>query len=354
MIAAKCAVPAAALPEEVEVRPRLERRARFRRGDEEGPVRGRASRPAGGSPLGCVVSRTWKRSRPNARRSTSGARLDPPIPSRTTSSAPPAASASSPSSPSRCRIRSGSSSHPSHWASSCPVQTVGSRSQIRSTSSPGSRRLAASLGDACSDDQLAALRADPVEQLGERVGELLHALLLEHPRDVVDVDPGRGQLVEEPPRLVESLLERQRDLAVVLERLDRLLGHRVHGVAGRSAPRRRGRPGTPGSSSRSTPRGTTASTRPSPRAPPSARRRRAPSSSRYASFAFATASLPFRSSWPPIASSRLSASVSTRETKKLATDATPARVAARLDEPLDPADVRLHHLAVALAARRSA
>ena len=36
--------------------------------------------------FGCVVSRTWKRSRSNARRSTSGARLDPPIPSRTTSS----------------------------------------------------------------------------------------------------------------------------------------------------------------------------------------------------------------------------------------------------------------------------
>ena len=44
---------------------------------------------------------------------------------------------------------------------------------------------------------------------------------------------------------------------------------------------------------------------------------------RYASLAFAIASLPLsRVAWPPISSSRRSASVSTRETKKLATEAT--------------------------------
>ena len=43
-----------------------------------------------------------------------------------------------------------------------------------------------------------------------------------------------------------------------------------------------------------------------------------------------------------------SASVSTRETKKLATDATFGRVAARLDQPLEPADERLGDGRVAL------
>src|SRR3954465_3533546 len=38
-------------------------------------------------------------------------------------------------------------------------------------------------------------------------------------------------------------------------------------------------------------------------------------------FALAVASLPLSSSWPPISSRRLSASVSTRETKNEATDA---------------------------------
>ena len=55
----------------------------------------------------------------------------------------------------------------------------------------------------------------------------------------------------------------------------------------------------------------------------------------------------------PIASSRLSASVSTRETKKLATERT-LRCRHRSREPLEPADVRLQHLGVALRGRRSA
>ena len=38
------------------------------------------------------------------------------------------------------------------------------------------------------------------------------------------VDAGRRELLEAAPRLVDALLERERDLAVVLERLDRLLG----------------------------------------------------------------------------------------------------------------------------------
>ena len=53
-------------------------------------------------------------------------------------------------------------------------------------------------------------------------------------------------------------VERVAHLAVVLERARRLERHRVDGVAARSAPRRRGRRGRPGSSSRSTPTGSAA------------------------------------------------------------------------------------------------
>jgi hypothetical protein len=61
--------------------------------------------------------------------------------------------------------------------------------------------------------------------------------------------------------------------------------------------------------------------------------------------AFAIASLPLRLSYPPISSSRRSVSVSTRETKKLATDAT---LPASPPGPLEPADVGLGHLGIAL------
>src|SRR5207237_7414709 len=75
-----------------------------------------------------------------------------------------------------------------------------------------------------------ALRADAVHELLEGVDELLDALLLEDPDDVVVVDARRGEIVEKPVGLVESRLERGGDLAVVLEGLDRLLRHRVHRV----------------------------------------------------------------------------------------------------------------------------
>jgi hypothetical protein len=105
----------------------------------------------------------------------------------------------------------GSSSQPSHRSSSAPVQSVASRAQIRSTISAGS---------AITDlrgDELAGLGADAVEQLRERLGELVHALALERVRDVVDVDPGLGEAREDGLRLLDPLLERERDLAVVLE-----------------------------------------------------------------------------------------------------------------------------------------
>ena len=59
--------------------------------------------------------------------------------------------------------------------------------------------------------------ANPVERLGERVGELLDALALQRVRDVVVVDARLGQLGEELLRLLYAFLERQRHVAVVLE-----------------------------------------------------------------------------------------------------------------------------------------
>src|SRR5215510_2462989 len=144
------------------------------------------------------------------------------------------------------RIRWGSSSQPSHFSSPEPVQTVGSRAQIRST------RCSVATATTSGGRELAALGANAVEQLGERVDELLDAFLLQHTNDVVVVDARFGELVEEEPRRVEAFLKRQRDLTVVLEGADRLVGHRVdslgadqvvdveHVAVGRVLRRRRG------------------------------------------------------------------------------------------------------------------
>src|SRR5712692_6314067 len=173
---------------------------------------------------GCVVSRTWNASLRNVRRSTSGARLDPPMPRSTIASSPSSAtpSANSTSSAIRSRMRPGSSSQPSHRASSAPVQTVESRSQIRSISS--ARSIFASGGG-----ELPTLRAHPLEELVERVGELLHALELERLRDVVVVDADRGELLEQLVRLLDTVQNGvAANLAVILEGDDRLQRHRVH------------------------------------------------------------------------------------------------------------------------------
>src|SRR5437867_4490906 len=114
------------------------------------------------------------------------------MPSRTTASSPSsaAASANATSSSARSPMRRGSSSQPSHFASSAPVQTVGSRSQIRSMSS------LRSLKTLCGRE-LSPLRPHAVEQLDEGVGELLHAFQLERLRDVVVVDADRRDLLEQ-------------------------------------------------------------------------------------------------------------------------------------------------------------
>ena len=169
-----------------------------------------------------------------------------------------------------------------------------------------------------------ALRVDPLLQLVERVDELLHALALERLGHVVVVEPRVAQVVEQLPRLVDPLLER-------LGARRRDPGRRrwsprawCSRCRGRSAPRRTSRRGSPGSSWTSTPRGSAAQSRPSPRAVPSARRRtRACSSGTRASRSRSPACPGDRCG--RARSRRLSASVSTRETKNDATEQVVAR-----------------------------
>ena len=212
--------------------------------------------------FGCVVSRTWKRSAPNVSRSTSGASDEPPMPSTTKSSIAPAettsfANARTSSSCSEHALRLVEPAEP--LASSPPVQTVGSRAQIRSTMSVAT----AHAQTAASASRFALI---PCFSSVEGVDELLHALALERVRHVVVVETRLAQLVEQLPRLVDPLLERTR-------RRRRDPGRRRSSprascspCRGRSAPRRRSRRGSPGSSWTSTPRGSAARSRPSPRA----------------------------------------------------------------------------------------
>src|SRR5437899_10080792 len=174
---------------------------------------------------GCVVSRTCNCFAPNVRFNTSGAREEPPMPSRTNvSNLVRASVANSTTSPARSCMRFGSSSQPSHLSSSVPVQTVASRAQIRSMSSC----CVATVTPPSRLDELAALRADAVQQLLEGIGELLHALALQRGGDVVVVDASGSEIGEQLVRCVDVLRERQLDLAVILEGADRLLGHGVH------------------------------------------------------------------------------------------------------------------------------
>ena len=127
-----------------------------------------------------------------------------------------------------------------------PSRRVGSRAQIRSTSSR--------VGHAAAS--VAALRADAVEELVERVGELLHALGLERLDDVVVVDAGLAQLLEQlpaPRRRPRAPCRRAPRRDPGTPRSSRAAS--CSPCPGRSAPRRRSRRGRPGSSSRSTPRG---------------------------------------------------------------------------------------------------
>src|SRR5581483_5177142 len=77
----------------------------------------------------------------------------------------------------------------------------------------------------------AVLRTDAVEELGERVRELLHTLELERLGDVVVVDADLRDLLEQRVRRLDVLLDGvAAHLAVVLERGDGLDRHRVDRV----------------------------------------------------------------------------------------------------------------------------
>ena len=70
-------------------------------------------------------------------------------------------------------------------------------------------------------------------QLVPRGDELLDALVLEHLGDVGEVDADGGELVEHAVRVGVGAGDGVAgDLAVVERRLERLLGHRVHGAGG--------------------------------------------------------------------------------------------------------------------------
>jgi hypothetical protein len=104
--------------EEREMRKRLDRASGLARDDEQGPPR--VERPLkhgdGGRMRGVQdVKPQRPGATPSVRRSTAGARLDPPMPSSTTDRKPSAAaSAANPSSSvRRSRIMSGTVSHPS-------------------------------------------------------------------------------------------------------------------------------------------------------------------------------------------------------------------------------------------------
>src|SRR4051812_6032481 len=103
-------------------------------------------------------------------------------------------------------------------AACCSGCSAGSaRSSLRS-SAVGSSRLGASSSlvmrglypppPRLRRDQLVALGRHALEQILERVGELLHALPLEHGGHVVVVDPGFGELVDQRVRLVKPLRDR--------------------------------------------------------------------------------------------------------------------------------------------------
>ena len=79
--------------------------------------------------------------------------------------------------------------------------------------------------------QLDGLRVEGADELVEGLGEGGHALLLEHPADVVEVDADVGRAPSSvASRRLGVGVDRAGDGAVVDEGVDRLLRHRVHRV----------------------------------------------------------------------------------------------------------------------------
>src|SRR4051794_40221678 len=219
---------------------------------------------------GSVVSRTT-RGTPAVRQMTSGASDEPPMPQSTIRSRPrEVSSARSSASPeTSSRELAGRSSQPSRIAASLSASgphrvasfwtsrgaTSSSRSWFRTVSGTSSplaltsrvtgtpcRRPSAFCG---SPRPWMSARARPslvplvlelaahrLGQLVPGVDELLHALLLEHAEDVVEVDAGVCYRLHHGRGVVVGLLDRGTGLPVVRVGLQRLLRHRVHGAGG--------------------------------------------------------------------------------------------------------------------------
>src|SRR3954467_14643115 len=220
---------------------------------------------------GSVVSRTTSGT-PAVRQMTSGASDEPPMPQSTIRSRPrEVSSARSSASPeTSSRELAGRSSQPSRIAASLSASgphrvasfwisrgtTSSSSSWFRTvsgTSSPlaltsrvtGTPRRRPSSAFRGSPRPWMSARARPslvplvlelaahgLGQLVPGVDELLHALLLEHPEDVVEVDAGVGDRLHHGGGVVGGLLHRRAGLPVVRVGLHGLLRHRVHGAGG--------------------------------------------------------------------------------------------------------------------------
>src|SRR5258708_14111398 len=68
------------------------------------------------------------------------------------------------------------------------------------------------------------------DELVEGLAERRHPFFLQRARDVAHVDADGGQLPKDAPPLVETLVHGALEPAMVLEVVERLIGHRVHGL----------------------------------------------------------------------------------------------------------------------------
>src|SRR5450830_1309000 len=180
-------------------------------------------------------------------RMTSGARLEPPMPSRTAERYPSARSSCTNSvSPwTSSRTPSKTLSQPRalatiFWWASSAFHSVGSAAQRRSEKSAAASATRRSCTAASSSarptsasfagEQVAALLLDDRYDLLERLREQLHALDLELGAHALHVDAQLAELAKCAVRVVEVTVDRPRERAVVVEGLPGDLGQGVHGV----------------------------------------------------------------------------------------------------------------------------
>src|SRR5205814_1222310 len=159
--------------------------------------------------LGSVVSSTKSRSLWVAERSTSGPSDEPPMPHSTIFDASMLAAHAARSAASSC-MRRGTSNHPSRSGASLPLRQSGmSRRRSRPARAPASSRSVSAIdrSAAAFGRQRVGLVAERLHQLVEALGERRHTLFLERAGDILDVDAERGQVLEVPAGLVDSLVD---------------------------------------------------------------------------------------------------------------------------------------------------